>query len=181
MQNIRKTIFVEDTIFSDCFGEPCKTVNRVAALAVSRNPYANRFAEDLSVLFNIGATVGADLARQAIARLNAPAVSYGKGAIVGAGGNIEHGGAVIHPKIGAPMRLVVGGGEAVIPSNVKIGGPGSVLDFPLGHKDNPWSFDHFDTMTLMISDAPRADEIVMILAYATAGRPLPRCGSGPVG
>lgn len=78
------------------------------------------------------------------------------------------------------MRQAVGGGEAVIPSNVKLGGPGTAIDLPLGHKDNPWSFDHFDTMTLMVPDAPLPDEIVMCLAYADGGRPLPRCGSGPV-
>jgi hypothetical protein len=67
----------------------------------------------------------------------------------------------------------------VIPSNVKIAVPGSTLDVPLGHKDNVWSFDHFDTVTVFLSDGPRADEIAVILAFADGGRPLPRCGSGP--
>ena len=93
---------------------------------------------------------------------------------------MEHGGAVIHPRLGAPMRAAADGGEAVIPSNVKIGITGASIDLPLGHKDNPWSFDHFDTMTLCVPDGPGPGEIVMFLAYADRGRPIPRCGTGPV-
>jgi hypothetical protein len=77
------------------------------------------------------------------------------------------------------MRAACGGGEAVIMSNVKIGAVGASIDLPLGHKDNPWSFDHFDTMTLCVPDGPAPDEIVMFLAYADRGRPIPRCGKGP--
>jgi len=105
---------------------------------------------------------------------------FGKAAIVGASGDMEHGGAVIHPRLGAPMRAAAGGGAAVISSNVKIGAVGASIDLPLGHKDNPWSFDHFDTMTLSVPDGPAPDEIVMFIAYANRGRPIPRCGSGPV-
>ena len=117
---------------------------------------------------------------QAIPLLQNPVVSYGKAALVGVMGDLEHGGAMIHPKLGAPMRAAVGGGQSVIPSNAKIGSPGTSIDIPLGHKDNPWSFDHFDTLTVMIADAPRPDEIVLCVAYADGGRPHPRCGSGPV-
>jgi hypothetical protein len=107
-------------------------------------------------------------------------VSYGKAAIVGVAGDMEHGGAVIHLKLGAPMRAACGGGQAVIASNVRLGALGASIDLPLGHKDNPWSFDHFDTMTLCVPDGPRPDEIVVCIAYADGGRPIPRCGSGPV-
>jgi hypothetical protein len=82
--------------------------------------------------------------------------------------------------LGKPMRAAVGGGKAVISSNVKLAAAGTSLDMPLGHKDEAWSFDHFDTMTLCVADAPRLDEIVVMFAYADGGRPLPRCGSGPV-
>ncbi len=176
----RKTIIVREVISSDAFGAPCNPVTRVAAAAIFRNPFAGRFEQDLTALFDIGETLGELLAAQAIAQLpNAP-VSYGKAALVGVNGDIEQGGAVIHPKLGASMRLAVGGGAAVIASNVKLGGPGTSIDLPLGHKDNPWSFDHFDTMTLTIGDAPLADEIVMFVAYADGGRPIPRCGAGPI-
>lgn len=180
MPVLRKTVFVREVITSDSFGEPCAPICRVAAMAVFRNPLAGRFETDLSQLFEIGRELGEELAEQAVAHLLNPPVSYGKAAIVGVSGDMEQGGAVIHPKLGAPMRIAVGGGEAVIPSNVKIGPPGTSIDLPLGHKDNPWSFDHFDTMTLSIPDGPGSDEIVMCLAYADGGRPIPRCGSGPV-
>ena len=76
--------------------------------------------------------------------LDRPAVSYGKGAIVGVDGEMEHGGACVHPTLGKPMRAVIGGGEAIISSNVKVAAAGASLDVPLGHKDDSWSFPHFD-------------------------------------
>ena len=179
MVHIRKIVFTRELITSDSFGEPCEPVSRVAAAAVIRNPLAGRFESDLSALFECGAELGRQLAEEAVAQLTGAPVSYGKAAIVGVAGDMEHGGAVIHPRLGTPMRTAVQGGEAVIPSNVKIGTTGASIDLPLGHKDNPWSFDHFDTMTLCVPDGPRPDEIVMFLAYADRGRPLPRCGSGP--
>jgi hypothetical protein len=177
---IRKILFFREIITSDSFGVICDPVCRVAAIAVLRNPLAGRSETDLSPLFEIGAELGKQLAEQAVAQLIGPPVSYGKAAIVGVAGDMEHGGAVIHPKLGVPMRTAAGGGLAVIPSNVKIGSPGTTVDLPLGHKDNPWSFDHFDTMTLGVPDGPGPGEILMCLAYADGGRPNPRCGSGPV-
>ncbi len=180
MVKTRKTVILREVVETDFFGEQCEPVSRVAAAAVFSNPLAGRFERDLSPLFEIGAELGRRLAAQAIGLLNGPPISYGKAAIVGVSGDMEHGGAVIHPRLGAPMRAVVGGGEAVIPSNVKVGAVGASIDLPLGHKDNPWSFDHFDTMTLCVPDGPGPEEIVLFLAYADGGRPIPRCGSGPV-
>ena len=176
----RKTVFLREVIESDSFGEPCEPVTRVAVAAVFANPLSGRHERDLSLLFEIGAELGERLAKQAVAMLGAAPVSYGKAAIVGTSGDMEHGGAVIHPRLGAPMRAACWGGAAVIMSNVKIGAVGASIDLPLGHKDNPWSFDHFDTMTLSVPDGPAPDEIVMFLAYADRGRPIPRCGKGPV-
>ena len=175
----RKIQLLRETIRTDGFGEACEPVSRVAAIAVFTNPLAGRFERDLSELFELGGRFGAMLAGEAAQLLGAAPVSYGKAAIVGSNGDLEQGGAVIHPKLGAPMRDAAGGGAAVIPSNVKLGGPGTAIDVPLGHKDDPWSFDHFDTLTVMVADAPRADEIAMIIAYADGGRPIPRCGKGP--
>jgi hypothetical protein len=177
---IRKIVFIRELITSDSHGEPCEPVSRVCGIALFRNPLAGRFEADLSPLFEIGAELGAQLAGQVVEQLAGPPVSYGKAAIVGIAGDMEHGGAVIHPKLGAPMRAAAGGGEAVIPSNVKIGPPGTSIDLPLGHKDNPWSFDHFDTMTVGVPDGPGPEEIAMVLAYTDRGRPIPRCGSGPI-
>lgn len=180
MIQTRKTIFVRELVNTDTFGEPSAPITRIAAVAVFKNPLAGEFHKELSALFEIGAKLGEELSSLAVAQLGGQPVSYGKAAIVGVGGDMEHGGAVIHPKLGAPMRAAAGGGEAVIPSNVKIGQPGTAIDLPLGHKDNPWSFDHFDTMTLVVPDAPLPDEIAMCIAYADGGRPNPRCGKGPV-
>jgi hypothetical protein len=124
MTKTRKTMFLQEVIETDSFGEPCEPVTRVAIGAVFKNPLAGRFERDLSQLFEIGAELGERLAKQAVALLGAAPVSYGKAAIVGTSGDMEHGGAVIHPRLGAPMRAACGGGEAVIMSNVKIGAVG---------------------------------------------------------
>jgi len=93
---------------------------------------------------------------------------------------MEHGGACVHPMLGRPMRAAIGGGQAVIGSNVKVAPPGTLLDVPLGHKDEPWSFEHFDTITVAVPDAPRPDEIVVVMAIADGGRLNNRCGSAPI-
>ena len=177
---IRKTMLIKETIDADGYGQPCDPITRVCAVAVVQNPYAGRFADDLSMLFDMGGQLGERLMADAVKMLaNAP-ISYGKAAIVGVAGDMEHGGAMIHPKLGKPMRAAVGGGKALIPSNVKIASVGVAIDIPLGHKDEAWSFDHFDTMTIMVADAPRADEIVFCMTVSDGGRPIPRVGSGPI-
>ena len=152
---------------------------RVAGLAVVTNPLAGRYERDLSAMFPIGRAVGERLMPELVPLLRGPTVSYGKAALVGIAGEMEHGGACVHPMLGKPMRAAIGGGKAVIPSNVKVGSVGATLDVPLGHKDEPWSFDHFDTMTVMLADAPRPDEILVVVALADGGRALPRCGQAP--
>lgn len=178
--NIRKTMIIKETIEADGFGKACDPITRIAALAVIENPFAGRYVEDLSPLFDMGGQLGERLMDEILEMLPAPSMSYGKAAIVGVDGELEHGGAMIHPKLGKPMRAAVGGGKSLIPSNAKVAGVGVPIDVPLGHKDESWSFDHFDTMTVMIADAPRPDEIVMCVAIADGARPHPRVGSGPV-
>jgi hypothetical protein len=112
--------------------------------------------------------------KEALALLTRPAIAYGKGAIVGTSDDIEHAAAIPHPRIGKPMRDAIGGGQAIIPSNVKIGGVGAVIDLPLGHKDDVWSFDQIDTLSIIVPNAPRSDEIAVIVALANADRPRPR-------
>jgi len=179
MADIRKIVTMRETICVE-MGEPlARPIVRVAAAAVMTNPFAGIFADDLRQLHEAGRTIGEQLSNDITAMLPGPAVSYGKAAVVGLAGELEHGGACIHPMLGKPMRNAIGGGEAVIPSNAKVASPATPIDVPLGHKDNVWSFDHFDTMTVSIADAPRPDEIVVILAFADGGRPFPRCGSAP--
>ena len=171
---------IQEVIETDGFGAPCDPITRVVAIAVIHNPAAGSFVQDLSPLFDIGGQFGETLMARAVSMLTNLPVSYGKAAIVGVAGDMEHGGAVIHPKLGKPMRAAVGGGEALIPSNAKVAAIGSSIDIPLGHKDKAWSFDHIDTITVMVGDAPRPNEIVVCMAVADGGRPLPRAGSGPV-
>ena len=181
MTVIRKIVFVEDHVLAEAGKTAATAITRVAGIAVIENPFAGQgHVEDLSALFDIGAKLGEQIMPQVVARLKNPAMSYGKAAIVGVAGDFEHGGALIHPKLGKPMRAAVGGGEAIISSNVKVAPAGTAIDVPLAHKDDIWSFDHFDTMTVMVADAPRPDEIVVIMIAADGGRPAPRVGKSRV-
>lgn len=180
MSRVRKQVIHRELTRRDGVDQPCPAITRLVGMAVFQNPFAGRFEADLSPLFDTGAEVAQDLIAEMISELPGPVVSYGKAAVVGVNGDFEHGGAVIHPKLGAPLRDAIGGGKAVIPSNVKIGTAGTTIDIPLGHKDDPWSFDHFDTISVMISDAPRPNEIVLCVAVADGARPIPRCGKGPI-
>ncbi len=177
--HIRRLVTVKDVVFCDAYGQACNPITRIAIAAVVRNPCAGGYVEDLSELFQMGGALGAQLMEDGVSALPGSPISYGKAAIIGVAGDMEHGGALIHPKLGKPMRAAVGGGEALIPSNVKIGPCGMGIDVPLGHKDDAWSFDHFDTMTVSVPDAPLPDEIIMIMAVADGGRVNPRVGSGP--
>jgi hypothetical protein len=179
MSGIRKLVTLREKVLGEMGEAAPRPVVRAVALAVVANPFAGRFASDLSPLFRLGAELGERLMPELVRLLDGPPVSYGKGAIVGVNGEVEHGGACIHPMLGRPMRAAIGGGEAVIPSNVKVAAAGAFLDLPLGHKDDPWSFAHFDTMTVAVADAPRPDEIVVALALADGGRLNNRCGEGP--
>jgi hypothetical protein len=168
-------------VISGEMGRPlARSIVRAVGLAVVANPCAGRFAEDLSPLFPIGRAVGERLAGELRGLLAGPAVAYGKAALVGIGGEREHGGACVHPMLGRPMREAIGGGKALIPSNVKVAAVGASIDVPIGHKDDVWSFDHFDTITVAVDDAPRPDEIVIAVVLADGGRPFPRCGSRPL-
>lgn len=174
--DIRKTVILRETTNAE-MGKACKTpVNRVAGLGVIANPFAGKYQDDLTELFQAGHDLGEILMTEMVPLLPGAAISYGKAAIVGVNGDIENGHAMLHPMLGKPMREPIGGGEALIPSAVKIGGPATSLEIPLGHKDDPWSFDHFDAMTVSLADGPRPDEILMAIAIADAGRPVPRAG-----
>jgi Amino acid synthesis len=120
--------------------------------------------------------LGERLMPKLVKLLDGPAVSYGKGAIVGVSGEMEHGGACGHPMVGKPMRAAIGGGKAVIGSNVKVAAAGTLLDVPLGHKDDSSSFPHFDTIMVSVADAPRPDEILVVMAIADGGRLRNRAG-----
>jgi hypothetical protein len=150
---------------------------KVVAAAAIANPYAGRYVDELTPLYALGAEVATLLARKAMDALavEPSAVSaYGKGAVVGTDGELEHAAAILHPRFGAPVRAAVEHGEDIIPSTKKVGAPGSTLVMPLTNKDDIWSFDEMDAAELTVPDAPRADEILVCLALAVGGRPLRR-------
>lgn len=176
---IRKwAVLVEDTITEA--GQPVTPpIRRAVAMVVLRNPHAGRHVQDLSDLMELGTTLGAELAARAIAVLGvagAQVQSFGKAAIVGEDGELEHAAALLHPKMGAPIRAALGKGPALIPSTKKRGGMGCPIDVPLGHKDAAFVRSHFDAIEARVTDAPRRDEILLCLALTTGGRPLPRIG-----
>ena len=152
---------------------------KAVAVAVIKNPFAGSYTEDLTPLMDIGAELGGLLGDKCVAALGitpAQAESYGKAAMVGEGGELEHAAAILHPKLGAPLRVAVEKGAALVPSSKKMGGPGQVLDVPLGHKDAAYVRSHFDGIEVRLNDAPRAGEILVAVAVTDAGRPLPRVG-----
>jgi hypothetical protein len=154
-------------------------LRKAAAVAVIENPCAGKYVEDLSELIAIGEELGELLTQRAVAALGIPgpnAESYGKAAAVGEDGELEHAAAVLHPKLGTPVRKVLGKGAALIPSSKKRGGLGVALDIPLGHKDAAYVRSHFDAMEVRLNDAPRANEIMVAIAVTTGGRPLARVG-----
>ncbi len=174
---IRKTVYVAETVFSEA-GKPSPVpVSRVAAIAVISNPCAGAWHANLDELADLGLHIGETLAEKAVALLENNPVAYGKAAIVGVNGDIEHAAAVLHPKLGKPMRAACGGGQSLIPSVTKVAAAGASVDIPLAHKDEIWSFNELDTITVFVADAPRPDEIVAAIAYSDGGRPEPRIGA----
>jgi hypothetical protein len=176
---IRKIVTILEETHREIGRSVTPPTRRAAAVAVIVNPFAGRYVEDLSLLIDIGEELGALLAERAVAALGiegASAESYGKAAAVGENGELEHAAAVLHPKLGAPVRKVLGTGAALIPSSKKRGGPGVALDVPLGHKDAAFVRSHFDGMEVRIADAPRANEIMVAVAVTDSGRPHPRVG-----
>ncbi|MGA3250440.1 MAG: amino acid synthesis family protein [Paraburkholderia sp.] len=154
-------------------------VRRAVAIAVIENPYAGRFEPRLDALIDAGEELGALLGKKCVEALGiAPgdAQSYGKAAIVGEAGELEHAAAILHPKLGAPLRVAVEKGAALVPSAKKMGTLGTAIDVPLGHKDAAFVRSHFDAIEARVSDAPRANEIVVVVAVTASGRPLPRIG-----
>lgn len=176
---IRKIVIVLEETVTEMGRAVSPPARRAAAVAVIENPFSGRYQEDLSELIAMGEELGGLLAQRAVEALGIPgasAQSYGKAALVGENGELEHAAALLHPKMGTPVRQVLGKGAALIPSSKRRGGLGAELDIPLGHKDAAYVRSHFDGMQVRIPDAPRANEIVVAVAVTDSGRPLPRIG-----
>lgn len=152
---------------------------KATAIAVINNPFAGKYEQNLDVLMEIGAELGDVLGRKAVDALGiqpADAQSYGKAVVVGENGELEHAAAILHPKLGAPLRAAVEKGAALVPSAKKMGGMGTAIDVPLGHKEAAYVRSHFDAMEVRITDAPRANELMVCVSVTDSGRPLPRVG-----
>lgn len=176
---IRKLIVQVDEIRIEMNRPVVPATRRALAMAVIENPFAGEYVENLDALVAIGEELGALLGQKCVQALGiAPgqAQSYGKAAIVGEAGELEHAAAILHPKLGAPLRAAVEKGAALVPSAKKRGGLGTAIDVPLGHKDAAFVRSHFDAIEARVADAPRADEIVVAVAVTDSGRPLARVG-----
>lgn len=176
---IRKIVTVVEETRQEAGRQLTNPTRKAAAMAVITNPFAGKYVEDLTPLIEASVEIGELLTKRAVEALGiAPekVESYGKAAIVGINGEIEHAAAMMHPKLGTPIRANVGGGKALLPSSNKVGGPGTALDVPLGYKNAAYVRTHFDSMEVRIADAPRDNEIVLIVAVTDSGRPLPRIG-----
>ncbi|HEY8608418.1 MAG TPA: amino acid synthesis family protein [Noviherbaspirillum sp.] len=177
--NIRKLVVQVDETMTEMGRAVQPPTRRALAMAVIENPCAGRYVEALDELIAIGEELGGLLGKRCVEALGiAPeqAQSYGKAAIVGEAGELEHAAAILHPKLGAPLRQAVSRGAALVPSSKKQGGVGSAIDVPLGHKDAAFVRSHFDAMEARVADAPRANEIVVAVVVTDSGRPLPRVG-----
>ncbi len=179
MTEIRKIVVQLDETYIEMGQSINPPTRRALAMAVIKNPYAGRYSETLDELIEIGEQLGGLLGERCVQALGiAPsqAESYGKAAIVGEAGELEHAAAILHPKLGAPLRNAVEKGAALVPSAKKMGTLGTSIDVPLGHKDAAFVRSHFDAIEARVSDAPRADEIVVAVAVTVSGRPLARIG-----
>jgi len=177
--DIRKIVVTVEETRREMGREVSPATRKAVAAAVIKNPFAGLYAEDLEDLMAIGEELGGLLGEKAVAALGVSPhdiESYGKAAIVGEKGEWEHAAAILHPRLGKPLRAAVEKGAALVPSAKKIGGLGAAIDVPLGHKDAAFVRSHFDAVEIRIPDAPRGDEIVVAVAVTDSGRPLPRVG-----
>jgi hypothetical protein len=179
LAKIRKIVTIVEDTLEEGSQEILPPARRAAAIAVVENPFAGIYQEDLEALMAIGEELGSLLGDKCVGALGVTpkaVQSYGKAALVGENGELEHAAAILHPRLGKPLRTAVEKGAALVPSNKKRGGMGNPLDVPLGHKDAAYVRSHFDGMEVRINDAPKANEILVAIAVAGSGRPLPRVG-----
>ena len=175
---VRKKLISVEEIFHEGGPVAKKPLRRAAALAVIRNPFASAYVEKIESFMDDLKPLGLEMARSLVAALGGDAKvveGYGKGAIVGSAGELEHG-ALWHAPGGYAMRDVLGGAKAIVSSTKKVGGPGTRLDVPITHINASYVRSHFDAMEVGITDAPRADEIVLALVMTTGARVHARAG-----
>jgi len=170
--DVRKIVTAVEEIRHEGGPPPAKPLRRAWVAAVIHNPYAGRYEPDILPLMEALKPLGLDMARRLVTALGGdPKVveGYGKGAIVGERGELEHG-ALWHAPGGYGMREVLGGAKAIVPSAKKVGGPGTRLDVPITHINASYVRSHFDAIEVGLADAPRGDEMLLVLAMTTGPR-----------
>jgi hypothetical protein len=175
---VRKILTMVEEIFHEGGPVADKPLKRAAVLAVIENPFAGRYVEDIAGFMKDLEPLGLDMANRLVAALGGDKVvveGYGKGAIVGTAGELEHG-ALWHAPGGYSMRAVLGDAKAIVPSTKKVGGPGTRLDVPVTHINASYVRSHFDSIEVGIADAPRANEILLALVMTTGARVHNRAG-----
>jgi hypothetical protein len=175
---IRKRRILVEEIFHEGGPPAKKPLRRGAIISVIRNPFAGAYVEDIAPFMKQLEPLGVEMARALVAALGGDAKAiegYGKGAIVGASGELEHG-ALWHVPGGYAMREVLGGAKAIVSSTKKVGGPGTKLDVPITHINASYVRSHFDAFEVGVTDAPRADEIALVLVMTTGPRIHARVG-----
>ena len=169
---IRKTVVFYEEVNSE-FGVPVNpALRRVAVGAVFKNPLIGQPAgANLQPLIDISNELGETLTKRALTVLDSKQLrAYTKGVIVGTGGDLEHGAALIHPRLGMAMRKAIRRGKVIIPGHAKVGAAGTTIDLVYGPIDAGWDLDAVDSLQVVVPDAPRSDEIVLFLGYATGPR-----------
>lgn len=171
---IRKTVTLLEEINSEYGARANPPLRRVAIAAVIKNPLAGKAAgADLTPLIEASLELGASLTKSALGSLGAKPVdlrAYSKAALVGIGGDLEHGAAMIHPRLGMAMRRSLRRGRVIIPGHAKVGPPGTSVDLIYGPLEAGWDLDAVDSTPVLIHDAPRPDEIVLWIGYSTGPR-----------
>ena len=174
---IRRTMVIVEERNEEAGRVADRPLRRVAAIAVVANPYAGRYVEDLRPMIDGSVKLGAEIAKLALAGFGQHEVqSYGKGGIVGLAGEQEHANALLTTAFANPIRDAIGGGDAWISSFTKKGGPGTLIDIPMNHKDDVYVRSHYDGMSVVVPDAPQPDEVAVIFCIANGGRLNARVG-----
>ncbi len=175
---VRKIVATAEEIRHDG-GPPLNLpVRKAWVAAVIKNPFAGRYEPEIAFMMDELKPLGLECSQRLVAALGGDLKAieaYGKGSLVGASGEIEHG-ALWHVPGGYAMRELLGQALAIVPSAAKLGAMGSSIDIPIHHKDACYVRSHFDAITASVPDAPRADEIMFVLAMTTGGRPHARVG-----
>lgn len=179
--SIRQIVLIDQEVRREGARDLRTPTRRVAACAVVASPFAGAAAvDDHAPLVDLSFEVGALLTARVLKALDGvEPCGYGKAALVGTGGDLEHGAAMIHVRAGLAMRNAIGRGLALIPGNAKVAAAGTAIDVIFGGIDDAWDYDAMDTMTVALPDAPRPDEIVFVVAFLAGGRPNARIKGAP--